>query len=185
MALSKWDEVGDIMIENDDIKIIAGVAPEYPFGLHYDFGSFPAYFIGRPKYTYGTNCYLNEQCDDANSYTTDTCSTNEWWVFRQRLFAQLYQRSFSYNNGLTQPPSLSLSACSQNPVGSNANVCGNDVCEPAVGESCTSCPQDCYIPVHCNILGLGMSLNGKAVYLSLRLPFTTYQLMKFASLLHL
>jgi len=112
MALSKWDEVGDIMIENDDIKIIAGVAPEYPFGLHYDFGSFPAYFIGRPKYTYGTNCYLNEQCDDANSYTTDTCSTNEWWVFRQRLFAQLYQRSFSYNNGLTQPP-RSLSLCLQ------------------------------------------------------------------------
>ena len=69
------------MIENDQIKILAGVANEYPFGLHNEIFSFPAYYIGKVKYNYGIDCYLDDQCDDGNSYTDpDTCnlSDNEW-----------------------------------------------------------------------------------------------------------
>lgn len=79
----KWDSVGDVFVENQDLQLKAGVATEYKFGLHYDFISWPAYFVGRPKYMYGTKCYLDGQCDDNNAYTTDTCSSssNEWYVF--------------------------------------------------------------------------------------------------------
>ncbi len=76
----KWESVGDVLIENNEMKIKAGVSPEYPFGLYIDFMGYPTYFIGRPKYYYGAQCYSDDQCDDGNSLTIDTCnlSTNEW-----------------------------------------------------------------------------------------------------------
>ena len=45
---------------------------------------------------------------------------------------------------------------SEHGVNSNVDICGNDICEPIVGESCSSCPEDCKIPADCNVLGLGM-----------------------------
>ena len=75
----KWEDVGDVFIENNDIKVKAGVSPEYPFGLYVDFMGMPTYFIGRPKYLYGTQCYSTAQCDDGNPLTTDSCnSSNDW-----------------------------------------------------------------------------------------------------------
>lgn len=76
----RWESVGFPFIENGDIALRAGVAPEYPFGLYIDFMGWPAYFIGRVKYNYGVQCDLNSQCNDGNTNTTDTCdlNTNEW-----------------------------------------------------------------------------------------------------------
>ena len=33
----EWEDVGDVFIENESIKLKAGVSPEYPFGLYLDF----------------------------------------------------------------------------------------------------------------------------------------------------
>jgi len=118
----EWEDVGDVFIKNDDIKIKAGVSPEYPFGLYTDFMGIPTYFIGKPKYYKGTKCYNNDQCDDGNSMTTDICN--------------------------------SLNQCEYTV---NSNICGNNVCQPAAGESCSTCPEDCKIPSDCNVVGLGVN----------------------------
>jgi len=78
----RWDSVGDVFVQNPDIQLKAGVATEYKFGLYLDFISWPAYFVGRPKYMYGSKCYSDGQCDDNNVHTTDTCSSSsmEWYV---------------------------------------------------------------------------------------------------------
>lgn len=65
-----WDAIGDLVEEDDYLRILAGSANEYPFG------SFdgPNRFIGRPKYAYGSVCYSDDMCDDQNVYThPDTC----------------------------------------------------------------------------------------------------------------
>lgn len=65
-----WDAIGDLVAENDELKILAGSSNKYPFGPW----DGPNRFIGRPKYLYGSSCYNNAQCDDLNMYTSpDTC----------------------------------------------------------------------------------------------------------------
>ena len=72
-----WDAIGDLVAENEDMRILAGSANAYPF----DYWNGPNRFIGRPKYAYGSDCYSDSQCVDDNTYTLpDTCdpTTKKW-----------------------------------------------------------------------------------------------------------
>ncbi len=62
------------------------------------------------------------------------------------------------NNDLGTTDICDRGTCKNKPI---PGVCGNGICEPSSGESCSSCLKDCFAPFYCNKLGQDGDFEGE------------------------